>query len=56
MGNLRMVKDNLLKNCLYFRDEDLCSLVNAEDRKHIIKFDEISDNIFIIFLNEIYFI
>lgn len=45
MNSLRNVKDDLLKNWLYFRDEDFCSLVNAEDRKHMIKFDEISDSI-----------
>ncbi len=43
MSSLRDVKDDLLKNWLYFRDEDLCSLANAEDRKHMIKFDEFSD-------------
>lgn len=42
MSSLRDVKDDLLKDWLYFRDEDFCSLVNSEDRKHIIKFDEIS--------------
>ena len=45
MSHLRMVNDDLLKDWLYFRDEDLCSLVNVEDRKHMIKFDEISDSI-----------
>ena len=45
MSNLRMVNDDLLKDWLYFRDENLCSLVNTEDRKHMIKFDEISDSI-----------
>ena len=45
MNSLRNVKDDLLKDWLYFRDEDVCSLVNAEDRKHMIKFDEISDSI-----------
>lgn len=43
MSSLRDVKYDLLKDWLYFRDKDFCSLVNAEDRKHIIKFDEISD-------------
>ena len=43
MDSLRIVKDDLLKDWLYFRDENFCSLVNAEDRKHMIKFDEISD-------------
>ena len=45
MSNLRNVQDDLLKNWLYFRDEDLCSLAIADDRKHMIKFDEISDSI-----------
>ena len=45
MDSLRIVKDDLLKDWLYFRDENFCSLVNAEDRKHTIKFDEISDSI-----------
>lgn len=43
MSSLRDVQDDLLKNWLYFRDENFCSLVNADDRKHMIKFDEISD-------------
>ena len=40
MSSLSDVKDDLLKDWLYFRNEDFCSLVNAEDRKHMIKFDE----------------
>lgn len=43
MSSLRDVKNVLLKDWLYFRDENFCSLVNAEDRKHMIKFDEFSD-------------
>ena len=43
MSSLRDVKDDLLKAWLYFRDEDFCSLVNAEDKQHMIKFDEFSD-------------
>ena len=43
MSSLRDVKNDLLKDWLYFRDENFCSLVNAEDRKHMIKFDEFSD-------------
>ena len=43
MSSLRDVKDDFLKAWLYFRDEDFCSLVNAEDKKHMIKFDEFSD-------------
>ena len=45
MDSLRIVKDDLLKDWLQFRDENFYSLVNAEDRKHMIKFDEISDSI-----------
>ena len=45
MNNLRIVKDDLLKDWLYFRDENFCSLVNTKDRKHMIKFDEICDSI-----------
>ncbi len=43
MSSLRDVKDDLLKDQFYFRDEDLCSFVNAEDRRHMIKFNEFSD-------------
>ena len=45
MDSLRIVKDDLLKDWLYFRDEDFCSLVNAEDKKHMIYFDEITEKI-----------
>ena len=51
MDSLRIVKDDLLKDWLYFRDENFCSLVNAEDRKHMIKFDEISDSLTTVLLN-----
>ena len=43
MSSLRDVQNDLLKDWLYFRDKNFCSLVNADDRKHMIKFDEISD-------------
>ena len=43
MNSLRDVQDDLLKDWLYFRDENFCSLDNADYRKHMIKFDEISD-------------
>lgn len=43
MSSLRDVKDDLLKDWLYLRNEDFCSLINAENRKHIIKLDEFSD-------------
>jgi len=45
MNSLRIVKDDLLKDWLNFKDENFCSLVNAEDKKHMIKFDEISESI-----------
>lgn len=45
MNNLREVKDDILKNWLDFREEELCSLTCDEDRKHHIYFDEISARI-----------
>jgi hypothetical protein len=45
MKNLREVNDNILKDWLLFREEDISSLKCDEDRKHWIYFDEISQNI-----------
>ena len=45
MSNLREVKNDLLKDWLAFREEDLCTLSCPEDKKHIICFDEISEKI-----------
>lgn len=45
MSNLRKVKDDILKDWLLFREDELSSLSCAEDRKHWIYFDEISENI-----------
>lgn len=45
MNNLRVVNDDILKDWLNFREEDLCSLTCDEDRKHYIYFDEISERI-----------
>ena len=45
MNNLREVNDDILKDWLNFREEDLCSLTCDEDRKHHIYFDEISERI-----------
>ena len=45
MNNLREVKDDILKDWLDFREEDLCSLTCDKDRKHHIYFDEISERI-----------
>lgn len=43
--NLREVNDDILKDWLLFREEDLSSLKCDEDRKHWIYFDEISERI-----------
>lgn len=45
INNLREVNDDILKDWLNFREEDLCSLTCDEDRKHHIYFDEISKRI-----------
>ena len=45
MKNLREVNDDILKDWLSFREEDLCSLTCDEDRKHFVYFDEITEKI-----------
>lgn len=45
MNNFREVNNDILKDWLNFREEDLCSLTCDEDRKHHIYFDEISERI-----------
>lgn len=45
MKNLREVNDDILKDWLLFREEDISSLKCDEDRKHWIYFDEISERI-----------
>ena len=45
MNNLREVNDDILKDWLEFREEDLYSLTCDEDRKHFVYFDEISERI-----------
>ena len=45
MNNLRKVNDDILKDWLEFREEDLCSLTCDEDIKHFVYFDEISERI-----------
>ena len=45
MKNLREVNDDILKDWLMFREEDLSSLTCNEDKKHWIYFDEISERI-----------
>ncbi len=45
MNNFREVNDDILKDWLSFREDDLCSLTFDEDRKHFVYFDEISEKI-----------
>ena len=45
MNNFREVNDDILKDWLMFREDDLCSLTCDEDRKHFVYFDENSANI-----------
>lgn len=45
MNNFREVNDDILKDWLDFREETDLAFVNDEDRKHTVKFDEISKKI-----------
>ena len=45
MSNLREVNDDILKDWLLFREDELSSLICDEDRKHWVYFDEISERI-----------
>lgn len=45
MKNLREVNDDILKEWLMFREEEISSLSCDEDKKHWIYFDEIAQNI-----------
>ena len=45
MNNFREVNDNIIKEWLEFREENLLRYTTEEDRKHCIYFDEISANI-----------
>ena len=45
MSNLREVNDDILKDLLLFREDELSSLICDEDRKHWVYFDEISERI-----------
>ena len=45
MVNFREVNDDILKDWLLFREEEISSLTCEEDRKHWVYFDEISDRI-----------
>ena len=45
MVNFREVNDDILKEWLLFREDEISSLSCEEDKKHWIYFDEISDKI-----------
>ena len=45
MNSLREVNDDILKDWLLFREDELSSLTCNEDRKHWVYFDEISERI-----------
>ena len=45
MNNLREVKDDLLKDWLLFREDEISSLKTDEDKRHWIYFYEISERI-----------
>ena len=41
MNNLREVKDDLLKEWIKYREETIFAIMNEEDKKHEIRYDEI---------------
>ena len=45
MVNFREVNDDILKEWLLFREEEISSLSCEKDKKHWVYFDEISDKI-----------
>ena len=45
MNNLREVKDDLLKECIEYREETIFAIMNEEDKKHEIRYDEITEKI-----------
>lgn len=45
MSNLREVNDDILKDWLLFREDEISSLTCDEDRKHWVYFDEIYERI-----------
>lgn len=45
MNNLREVNDDIFKDWLLFREDEIASLKTDEDKKHWIYFDEISERI-----------
>ena len=45
MNNLRIVKDDILKDWMMFRDESINYITSPEDHPHYIHFEEISRKI-----------
>ena len=45
MNNFREVNDDILRDWLEFREETLYCTLSAEDKKHFVYFDEISERI-----------
>ncbi len=45
MENLREIKEDLLKEWIEFRKENFICVLNAEDKKHKIQFEEICNRI-----------
>lgn len=45
INNFRKVNEDLLKDWLAFREETELAFLDDEDKKHTIKFDEISEKI-----------
>ena len=45
MNNFREVNDDILRDWLLFREDEISSLSCDEDRKHWVYFDEISERI-----------
>ena len=43
MNNLRVVKNDLLKDWIDYRAETIFAILNVEDKKHTIQFDEITE-------------
>ena len=45
MNILREVKDDLLKDWIEYREETIFAIMNEEDKKHEIRYDEITEKI-----------
>ena len=45
MNNLREVKDDLLKEWIEYREETIFAIMNEEDKKHEIRYNEITEKI-----------